>query len=64
MGYRNVWELKIRTNTGIIYNYIGKASEVTIYENWLLTLPYVIEIVTRKLTNEERKQIPFEQIIA
>ena len=62
MGYRNVWELQIKTNGGIVKRYIGKSKLITPYINECLRLPYVQDVTIRKLSNEERKQIGFNLI--
>lgn len=65
MGYKNVWEITIRTREGVTaVRYVGKSSLVEPYVDWLRYLVYVTDVTSRKLSNEERKQIPFDMIIA
>lgn len=63
MGYRNVWELQIKTTAGAIKRYIGKSKLITPYINQCFRLGYVVDVTIRKLSTEERKQIAFNQII-
>lgn len=64
MGYRNVWEILIMTKEGsTIRRYVGKARRVMPYIGWLLTLDYVREVTSRKLSDQERKAIPMEMIV-
>lgn len=64
MGYRNVWEITIQTVTGnTLKRYIGKAREVDPYMRWLMLLDEVLKVTSRKLSDQERKVIPFYQII-
>ena len=64
MGYRNVWELQIKTTAGRIKRYIGRSKLITPYINQCLRFEDVQDVTIRKLTNDERKNIPFNQIIA
>lgn len=64
MGYSNVWEVNVRTTAGTFQRYIGKARLIDKYVKWLREQADVVRVETRKLTNEERKQIPFSMIIA
>lgn len=64
MGYRNVWEILIKTNEGTtIRRYVGKSGKVKPFIGWLLTLDYVREVTSRKLSDQERRAIPMEIIV-
>lgn len=63
MGYSNVWEITVRTTMGTFQRYIGKSRLIDKYVNWLRAQADVVKVESRKLTNEERKQIPFSMII-
>lgn len=64
MGYRNVWEILIKTKEGnTIQRYVGKSGKVKPFIGWLRTLDYVREVTSRKLSDQERKAIPMNMII-
>lgn len=63
MGYRNVWEIKVRTTAGTFQRYIGKSKLIGKYVEWLRVQADVVKVESRKLTDEERRQIPFSMIM-
>ena len=60
MGYRNVWEIKVHGEFGSIYRYVGKKARL---EKEVYFLENYGKVTVRKLSKEERKQIPFSRIM-
>lgn len=61
MGYRNVWEIILRTYEGTkIVTYVGSKKRL---DKELVFLGQYGRLEHRKLNNDERKMIPFLTIL-